>query len=169
MATPTVTPTGTGTAPYFSSRGKKIAIVVGLVIGGVIAYRLLKGVVKQKDNRDEVQEAYNELDKLNQNPITSQKISKLQAEQYANVIFTAVDGWTTDETAIGKVFYRLTNDADFIAVSKAFGIRNISSGRFNLEPDYKATMIEALHIDMSSDEKSLLNKILVKKKIKYRI
>ena len=86
MATPI--PTGTPTAPYFSSRGKKIAIVVGLVIGGVIAYRLLKGVIKQKDNRDEVQEAYNELDKLNQSPATAQKISKLQAEQYANVIFT---------------------------------------------------------------------------------
>jgi hypothetical protein len=165
MATPTVTPT----APYFSSRGKKIAIVIGLVIGGVIIYRLLKDVVKQKDNRDEVQEAYNELDKLNQSPATAQKISKLQAEQYANVIFTAVDGWATDETAVANVFWRLTNDADFVAVSKAFGIRLISSGRFNPEPDYKATLIEALHIDMSTDEKKKLNDILKKKKIKYRV
>lgn len=167
MATPI--PTGTPTAPYFSSRGKKIAIVVGLVIGGVIAYRLLKGVIKQKDNRDEVQEAYNELDKLNQSPATAQKISKLQAEQYANVIFTAVDGWATDESAVASVFWRLTNDADFVAVSKAFGIRQISSGRFNPEPDYKATLIEALHIDMSTDEKKKLNDILKKKKIKYRV
>jgi hypothetical protein len=167
MATPI--PTGTPTAPYFSSRGKKIAIVIGLVIGGVIIYRLLKDVVKQKDNRDEVQEAYNELDKLNQNPATAQKITKLQAEQYANVIFTAVDGWATDESAIGNVFWRLSNDADWVAVSKAFGLRKISSGRFNPEPDYKATMIEALHIDMSTDEKKHLNNILQKRKINYRV
>jgi hypothetical protein len=169
MATPTVTPTVTPTAPYFSSRGKKIAIVIGLVIGGIIVYRLLKDVVKQKDNRDEVQEAYNELDKLNQNPATAQKITKLQAEQYANTIFTAVDGWATDESAIGNVFWRLSNDADWVAVSKAFGLRQISSGRFNPEPDYKATMIEALHIDMSTSEKKHLNDILQKRKIKYRV
>jgi Holliday junction resolvasome RuvABC endonuclease subunit len=166
MATPTGTP---ATAPYFSSRGKKIAIVLGVLIGGVIVYRLIKGIIKQKDNRDEVQEAYNELDKTNQNPATAQKITKFQAEQYANTIFTAVDGWATDEVAIEKVFYRLSNNADFLAVSKAFGIRLISSGRFNPEPDYKATLTEALHIDMSSDEKKKLNDILIKKKIKYRI
>jgi alkaline phosphatase len=165
MAIPTLTPT----APYFSSRGKKIAIVLGVLIGGVIVYRLLKGVIKQSDNRSEVQEAYNELDRLNQSPVTAQKLTKLQAEQYANIIFTAVDGWGTDEVAINRVFNRLRNDADYIAVSKAFGIRTISSGRFNPEPDYKATMVEALHIDMDSAEKKVLNDILIKKKIKYRI
>lgn len=159
----------TTTPPFFSGRGKKIAIVIGALIGAVVIYRLIKGVAEQKDNRSEVQEAYNELDRLNQNPSTAQTISKLQAEQYANVIFTAVDGWGTDEIAIEKVFYRLKNDADFVAVSKAFGIRKISSGRFNPEPDYKATMIEAIHIDMDSGKKRKLNDILIKKKIKYRV
>lgn len=161
-----LTPT---TTPYFSERGKKIAIVVGVVIAGYIVYRLAKGIVKEKDNQKEVQEAYNELDKANQNPSTAQKITKFQAEQYANTIFTAVDGWATDEVAIAKVFNRLYNDADFLAVSKAFGIRKISSGRFNPEPDYKATMTEAIHIDMGTEEKKKLNDILIKKKIKFRI
>jgi ABC-type bacteriocin/lantibiotic exporter with double-glycine peptidase domain len=161
--------TPTPTAPYFSSRGKKIAILVGVVIAGYIVYRLTKGVVKEKDNRSEVQEAYNELDKMNQTPQTAQTITKFQAEQYANTIFTAVDGWETDEDAIAKVFYRMKNNADFLAVSKAFGIRKISSGRFNPEPDYKATMTEAIHIDMDTDEKKRLNDILIKKKIKFRI
>jgi hypothetical protein len=169
MATPTAPIGSTPTAPYFSPRGKKIAIVLGVIVGGIVAYRLLKGFKAEKGNRTEVQEAYNELDKLNQSPATAQKITKLQAEQYANVIFTAVDGWATDEQAIASVFWRLSNNADFIAVSKAFGIRTISSGRFNPEPDYKATLTEALHIDMSADEKKVLNNILIKKKIKYRI
>lgn len=165
----TTTPTPTPTAPYFSSRGKKIAIVVGALIGGYILYKLFKGVQAQKGNLSEVQQAYTELDSLNSNPATGQKITKYQAEQMANVIFTAIDGWGTDENAIAKVFSRMSNNADFLAVSKAFGIRKISSGAWNPEPDYKATMTEALHIDLSDSEKEMLNKILIKKKIKYRI
>ena len=152
-----------------SGSGKKVAIAVGVIIAGYIVYRLVKGIIGQKDNRSEVQQASNELENLNQNPQTSQSISKFQAEQFANTIFTAVDGWATDETAIAKVFYRLKNDADFLAVSKAFGIREISSGRFNPEPNYKATLTEAIHIDMDADEKKVLNDILIKKKIKFRI
>jgi hypothetical protein len=148
---------------------KKVAIAVGVIIAGYIVYRLVKGIVKQKDNRSEVQQASNELEGLNQNPSTAQSITRFEAEQYANTIFTAVDGWATDETAIAKVFYRLKNNADFLAVSKAFGIRTISSGRFNPEPDYKATMTEAIHIDMDGNEKKVLNDILIKKKIKFRI
>ena len=33
-------------APFFSERGKKIAILVGVLLGGYIIYRLVKGVVK---------------------------------------------------------------------------------------------------------------------------
>lgn len=157
------------TSPYFSERGKKIAIVLGLFIGSFIAYRLLKGIVKQSDNREEVQNASNELDAYNENPSTAQKITKFQAQQYANTIFTAINGWATDETSIAKIFYRLFNNADFLAVSKAFGVREISSGYLNPEPDYKATLTEALHIDLSTEEKKKLNDILKKKNIKFRI
>jgi hypothetical protein len=157
------------TAPYFSSRGKKIAIVVGVLIGGFIVYRILKGIVKGNDNNEEVQLAYNELDVLNQNPATTQKLTKFQAQQYANTIFTAVNGWETDESAIYKIFNRLSNNADFLAVSKAFGNKKISAGYLNPEPDYKATLTEALHIDLDSAEKKIVNDILIKKKIKYRI
>ena len=168
MATIPTIPT-TPIAPYFSPRGKKIAIVIGALIGVYIIYRLTKGVAKQSSNLTEVQEAYNELDKLNQNPATTQKITTFQAEQYANIIFTAINGWQTDEVAIGKVFYRLNNNADFLAISKAFGVRKISSGYLNPEPDYRATLTEALTIDLSADEKKRLNNILIKKKIKYRV
>lgn len=161
--------TPTPTAPYFSSRGKKIAIVVGVLLGGYIAYRLLKGIVKGSDNREEVQNATTELDQYNQSPATAQKITNFQAQQYANTIFTAINGWATDEISIQKVFWRLTNNADFVAISKAFGIRTISAGYLNPEPDYKATLTEALHIDLDSAEKKSLNNILIKKKIKYRI
>jgi hypothetical protein len=164
------TPTNiTSIAPYFSPRGRKIAIVIGAIIGVYIIYKLTKKVVKEKGHLTEVQEAYNELDRLNNNPATTQKMSTFQAEQYANIIFTAVNGWETDESAIYKVFYRLKNNADFLAISKAFGIRKISSGYLNPEPDYRATLTEALTIDLSADEKKKVNDILIKKKIKFRI
>jgi len=163
------TPNITTVAPYFSPRGKKIAIIIGALIGVYIIYRITKGVIKEKGNMSEVQEAYNELDKLNQNPVSAQKITTFQAEQYANIIFTAVNGWQTDEIAIAKVFYRLNNNADFLAISKAFGIRKISSGYLNPEPDYRATLTEALTIDLDAEEKKKLNAILIKKKLKYRI
>ena len=156
-------------APYFSPRGKKIAIVIGALIGVYIIYRVVKGVIKEKGSVQEVQEAYNELDKLNQNPVTVQKITNFQAEQYANTIFTAVNGWQTDELAIAKVFWRLTNNADFLALSKAFGIRKISAGYLNPEPDYRATLTQAISIDLDAEERKKLNDILIKKKLKYRV
>jgi hypothetical protein len=156
-------------APFFSERGKKIAILVGVLIGGYIIYRLVKGVVRASDEREEVQLATNELDQYNQNPASAQKISNFQAQQYANTIFTAVNGWGTDELSIQKVFWRLYNNADFLAVSKAFGNKPISTGYGNIEPNYKATLTEALHIDLDSVEKKKLNDILIKKNIKYRI
>ena len=156
-------------APFFSEWGKKIGMVVGLIIAGFIVYRVTKKIIKEKDNREELQAGYNELDKFNQNPSTAQKITNFQAEQYANIIFTAVDGYMTDEDAVGKVFYKLKNNADFLALSKAFGIRKISSGYLNPEPDYKATLTEAITIDFTVAEKKVLNTILSKKKIKFSV
>ena len=157
------------TVNYFSPRGKKIAILIGAVVGAYIVYRIAKSVIKGKGASQEVQEANTELDRLNTNPATAQKITEYQAQQMANSIFYAVNGYGTDEEQIYSVFRRMSNNADFIAVSKAFGIRTISTGRFNPDPDYKATMTQALQHDLSTSEKKKVNEILVKKNIRYKI
>ena len=154
---------------YFSERGKKTMKLIAIGVGVFLAYKFYKNWKANDGREDEVQQAYNELDLLNQNNATKQKITKYQAEQYANGIYTAVNGYGTDETAIEKIFWRLHNNADFLAVSKAFGIRKISSGYLNPEPDYKGTMTEALHIDLSSYYTTRINNILKKKNIKFRI
>ena len=158
-----------GGAPFFSDRGQKILLVVGGVIGAIIIIRALKGFTKKQDSREEVREAYNELEEMNESPTTRQKITAFQAQQYANTIFGAMDGYGTDEVAINGVFYRIFNDADFLAVSKSFGIREISSGRFNPEPNMKGTMTQCLHNELDWEERKTVNNILKKKKIRFRI
>jgi hypothetical protein len=156
-------------APFFSDRGKKILIAVGAVIGAIVIIRALRGFTKKQDSREEVREAYNELEDMNQNPSTRQKITAFQAQQYANSIFGAMDGYGTDETSILGVFYKIYNNADFLAISKSFGIREVSSGYLNPEPNMKGTMTQCLHSELDSEWRKKINKVLTTKKIRFRI
>lgn len=108
------------------------------------------------------QELDAELYKLNQNSSTRQKISNKKAIKYANSIFTAIDGLLTKLEDIYSVFSNLCNDADYLAVSKAFGVRTMI-------PNQKATMEQALHADLDLYERKSLNDILSSKGIKYKI
>ena len=149
---------------------KKIIRVVLLVIGAYVAYRIVKGVIKATPQREEEQAGMNELDILNTNSATKQKITKQQAESFANVLFTAMDGYGTDEGAIFGVFYKLTNNADYLAVSNAYGSnRIVSSGKLNPEPNYKGAMAGAIHSELDSANIKKLNSILTRKKITYQI
>jgi hypothetical protein len=159
----------TGGVPFFSNRGKKIVLVIGGIIATVVIFRALKGFIKRQDSREEVREAYNELEEMNSSPTTRQKISSFQAQQYANTLFSAMDGYGTNETAIFGVFYKLFNDADFLAVSKSFGVREISSGYLNPEPNMKGTMTECLHSELAFDDRKKVNDILKAKKIRFRV
>jgi hypothetical protein len=161
---------GSGTMNYIQSdSGKKVMRLGLLIIAGVVVYYLVKGVVKRIPSREEVQAGSNELDVLNQNSETKQKITKQQAESFANVLQVAMDGYGTDENSIISVFSKLKNNADYLAVSNAYDIREVSSGRFNPEPNYKGTMAGALRSELSSYYTAKINSILRSKKITYSI
>lgn len=161
---------GTGNVSYFSERGLKIVMLIGGAIGLVVLYRALGGFIAQQSAMRENQDASNELDKLNENPHTKQKITKYQAQQIANAIFTAMDGYTTNENAIYTSFRQLKNNADFLAVSKAFGTRKISSGRWNfVVNDMEGTLTQCLQDELGDDERKKVNEILKSKKIRFRI
>jgi len=145
--------------------------VVGFILGVYIIYRLVKGVNQASDNqpyREEEQNTANELVKLNQNPQTRQKLTNSMASAYANKLFQAMDGIGTDEQAIYSVFYKLQNDADFLAIQNAFGTRTIGSGSYFVA-DVKGTLIACLSSELDADEVKKVNSILTQKKIKYRI
>jgi hypothetical protein len=161
---------GKKTVAYFQSPAGKRTVRIGLLIlGGYIAYRILKTYVIKTPQREEVQEGYNELETLNSSTYTKQKITKSQAETYANVLHAAMDGYGTDEQAIYNVFWKLYNDADYLAVKNAYAIRELSSGTWNPEKNFKGTLTGALTSELSTEEKKKINDILRKKKIKYRV
>lgn len=160
---------GTGKVSYFSERGLKIVMLVGGAIGLVVLYKALSGFVSNQNGRQEVQGASDELDRLNQSPATRQKMSRYQAEQTANSIFTAMDGYTTYEDAIYVAFRQIKNNADFLAVTMAFGTRTISSGQWSIVNDMKGTMTQCLQDELDSDERAKVNAILKARNIRFRI
>lgn len=158
-----------GKVPFFSERGFKIIMIGGALVGAYVLYKALSGFIANESGRAENQSASDELDKLNNNPSTKQKISNYQAEQLANKIFTAMDGYQTDEETIYNAFYQLKNNADFLAVSKAYGTRTISSGQWNFVRDFKGTLTQCLNDELDSGERYKVNKILKAKNIRFRI
>ena len=88
-------------------------------------------IVEGQGARGQDREAHKELDKLVSSG-AKPTISDNMASSIANQIHTAMDGYGTDEDSIIKAFKKIKNDADFLKVETKYGIRSVSSGRFNL-------------------------------------
>lgn len=149
--------------------GGKVIKIVLIGIGIYFAYKLAQNLIKTKPQREEIADASTELDKLNSQSATRQTISKSQAESLATTLHTAMDGYGTDEDAILSIFYKLKNNADFLALQKAYRTREISSGAWNPEPNFKGTMAPSLRSELSNDWIKKINNLLIKKKITYRV
>lgn len=150
----------------------KGVIAIGLLAGtAYIVRKLMKapGEIKAgQGNRQEDKSWNQQFDKLNTNPATKATIDKAQMTSYANSLFTAMDGYGTDESGIMRIIDSLKNDADFAGVSAAYGVREVSSGAWNPEPNYKGTLSGALASELSASWVSALNATLAKKGIKYK-
>jgi hypothetical protein len=147
-------------------------VVVGLVILGIIIFFIVQNYNKNKGNRAENKENEKELKGLNNNPKTAQKITKSEAAAMANAIFAAIDGYGTDSAAVSKQLMRLQNHADWLALSDAFGIREISSGKLNPEPNFKGTLQSCLTNEFGATDTTftnLLNKYFKAKGIKVTV
>jgi hypothetical protein len=96
--------------------------------------------------------------------------SNLNYTSLANQLFEAFDGYGTDNSVVMGVFAKLTSDADFAALRAAYGVREISSGKFNIfnsnfDGDLQATIVN----EMSASEIVKLNQILKSKGITTQI
>lgn len=152
-------------------RMRLVVQLVGVAVGTILVFKILKAVKQaqeDKSNRSETQSTANELQLLNQNPTTKQKITSSQANSYANKLFASMNGKGTYENEIVSVFYHIYNDADFLALQKAFGTKTIES-RTYFVPDFRGTMIQCLADELDTDYTQKINKILKAKKIKYRV
>lgn len=162
-------PTPPTNVPYFSERAKKILLLIGAGVGVYFLIKALNGFRANFGERQEVQNASDELNKLNENPSTRQKLSSYQALQIANAIHTAMDGWGTNEEAIYTNLRLLKNNADWLAITKAYGSREIDSGRGNISPNMTGTLTQCLQEELDSNERKKVNEILKIRNIRFRV
>jgi hypothetical protein len=145
----------------------KGVIAVGVVVGG--GYLLYKYVLKPKSGTEVGQS------EVEEEIITAQEQKKLSYPKsayysMADAIETAVNGIGTDEQLIYTTFRKLKNDADFLMLKKAFGIRNYNGDYLPYILTRAKWGLEAtLQNEMSSTELGYVNAILKKAKIKYRV
>lgn len=150
----------------------KGAIAVGVLAG--VAYVLHKVATAPKNikgnqgNREQTNQELKEEQQIKEQG-KKPTLSKSQMSTAANVIFNAMDGYGTDEDAIMRQMRKIKNDLDYLGISNAYGTREVSSGRFNPEPNYKGKLAGSLQNDLSDYWIGLINKHLKSKGVKYRV
>jgi hypothetical protein len=153
-----------------------IAVIgtVGVVAIGYYGVKAVKTFINNKNTTGqdkEVGEATSELQKLNKDSKTKQKLSKLTIETIANAIKDESDGIGLEHNyywAVSTQLNKLQNDADYLALVDAFGVRTINSGIYFV-PDFKGTLSQVIHHALPQGDVDDLNKLLKKKGIKYRL
>jgi len=96
--------------------------------------------------------------------------SNLDFTSLANRLFDAFDGYGTDEDEIKVVFESLRSNADYDALKSAYGVREVSSGRFNIfVSNFEGDLPATLRDELDSDELAEINQILANKGINRTI
>ena len=150
----------------------KGVIAIGVGVGIYMVVKKVgsapKKIKEGKGNRDEDKDMNQLYDQLE----TSGKkatLTNAQMSQYANQLHTAMDGYGTDEDAIKRIMCKAKNDADVIGIIKSYGTREVSSGKWNPEPNYKGNLGGALHSELSDYWITTINKCFKSKGIKHRM
>lgn len=161
--------------PSWAKGTMAVIITSGVIVGAFFAVKGIKKIIERRSGGTdtsqtaEVKTTEDELNALNKNAKTKQRLTDSQALAIANTIDSAMQNLGTDEQTIKDQFYKLYNDADFLAVQSAFGKRLIKSGSVVFVEDVKLTLIPALRSELDEYWIGLINTILKKKNIKYRI
>lgn len=96
--------------------------------------------------------------------------SGLDYRSLAKKIFDACDGYGTNEDRIVDVFKQLRNNADFDALTDAYGVREVSSGTGNIfQSNFKGDLSSTLRNELSSSWIDDINDELSSKGISRRI
>jgi len=146
--------------------GKGVVAVVGIVAAGyavVKIFGLLGGNTSQE--RQEALDVESELDK--EITRTGLTYGRSNYASFANTIETAGFDIGTDEDAIYSVFRKLKNNADYLALTSAWGKPNRKVYEWGIGRNM--TLAQFLRYEMNEKEISKINFILQSKNIKYRV
>ena len=147
--------------------------VIGILVTGVaiyVGYKVYKGFKVAKENQGANQQNQATTDELVQLQSQGQKptLTKVQQLALANKMFTAMDGYGTDKTTLFQALVSIPTYLDLLGVMQAYGVREISSGTGNPEPNFKGTLSAALVSELSTADLQAINMVLAKKGIKFK-
>lgn len=134
------------------------------VIGGALALFAFLLLRKKNPDKEEANALTNEAAAAG-NPTYSPS----QFYAFANRLEQAMFDIGTDEDSIYSVFRSLNNNADFLALKAAFGIRNYTGGYVPGFLSDDLSLDGWLAQELTSSETAEVNKILSNKGISYRI
>jgi uncharacterized protein (UPF0335 family) len=146
--------------PTWSKGVIAVAVIVGVGYGVYIVNRAIKAKKQEEGARKEENENTDLLKSLLQKGVKP-TITAAAAAQYANQLFTAMDGYGTDWIQIGNILKLMKNDVDMLMVAKAYGIRKLSTGVGNPTPDVSQTLSQALTDELNYEQLSYMNNIFV--------
>ena len=144
-----------------------VAAIVGTGMAAYLIYKKVKNYQAEKASKKEVGDINDELNKEIQ---AGKKLTLTpsQVSGIANDLYTAMDGYGSNYDMIIKNIVKINNQLDLLAVIKSFGVRELSSGRLNPEPNFKGTLGQALAEELSAPQLTAINLTLAKKGIKNR-
>ncbi len=151
---------------------KGLVITVGVMaaigIVSYLVYRKIQVQKKQQDSKDELKDSNAELNNvLVQGQKTTMNAAQISA--CANALFSAMDGYGSDWDILFKEFAKIKNDADMLSVIKSYGVRTVSSGNLNPEPNFTGTLQAAIKDEFRQEDITALNNMLARKGIKNRL
>jgi hypothetical protein len=142
-----------------------VAAVAGVGAMVYLLYKKSKQVDEDKPNKIENKAAESELvDEIKKG--VKPTYPKSQYDSYANSVHQAMNGSGTDEDLIKRVFANLKNNADFLALTSAYGTRTVDGGTF--AADYKGTLSGSLASELSNDDIRDINASMQRKGITYK-
>ena len=90
----------------------------------------------------------------------------LNFQNMANNIYDSLNGYGYSMQPIVDAFAKLNSDADFVALSNAYGTRTLDSGFLNIfQKNYTGNLVGSLTDQLSASDLSTLNQLLTAKSI----
>lgn len=148
-------------------KGTVVVLVVGASLGALYgSYILIRDYIKKKKEEKLLKSVNNALAVLASHGITP-TLTDAQYKIYADKIDECMQGYGTCNAWM-QPFEAMTNDADILKLIEAFGVRTISSGKYNPEPDLLGDLPKVLVSELTAGHLQDLNTLLKSKNLSYQ-
>jgi len=146
-----------------------------IAVGGSVAgYFLIRKILKRQPGKESIADAQTELNNLQQQPTYSDVQFSAWADRITNefsgcdpTTTASLDGFTTSGRTVNNIFKVLNNNADFLKLILAFGVRTYD--QCGLFTDFTGNLYSAVNDELTQSEISKLNATLTGRGIVYKV